>query len=67
MRTNHTPGPVEANARLIASAPELLEALIDMVKDYDESNFDVVGKDEVLIAKCKSIIAKATGEKEQVA
>lgn len=54
----------EANARLIAAAPELLEALVELTNVYDTSDFDIVGKDEVLIKKCKAIIAKATGEKE---
>ena len=50
--------PVEANARLIAAAPELLEAAMAFVAPFD--GIEVV-KGSV-IAKARSAIAKARGE-----
>ena len=47
----------EANARLIAAAPELLEALQSIVGELDEG--EVWGSS---ITKAKAAIAKATGE-----
>ncbi len=48
----------EANARLIAAAPELLEAAMAFVAPFD--GIEVVkGSD---IAKARAAIAKATGE-----
>ena len=44
-----------ANARLIAAAPELLEALCDMVSDRAELS-------EATVQFAKAAIAKATGE-----
>ena len=43
----------EANARLIAAAPEMLEALIMIYKVWHE--------DSILISSVKAIIEKATG------
>lgn len=59
----------KANARLIAAAPELLEALKELVKaneDHNESVSKVIGelpgwKDSYL-DKARSAIAKALGE-----
>lgn len=45
-----------ANARLIAAAPELLEALIECL----ECEFSVT--DKAAITKARAAIAKATGE-----
>ena len=50
-----TVNPMEANARLIAAAPELLEALIECL----ECEFAVT--DRAAIAKAEAAIAKATG------
>lgn len=48
----------EANTRLIAAAPELLEALKDMLLEFDGS----IGSDESpRIAKARAAIDKATG------
>ncbi len=72
-RTNKT-DPAEANARLIAAAPELLEALEDVLRFHDgrgEYNFSGLSSEEranasfdawqgVLVG-IKGAIAKATG------
>lgn len=60
--TIHGPGsrgniPSEANARLIAAAPELLEALFKIRDDATLDSSDVV-------AICNAAIAKATGGEE---
>ena len=47
-------GEGEANARLIAAAPEMLEALIDAYLIFDGLNFEGVGN-------IKESIEKATG------
>ena len=50
-------GDVSANARLIAAAPELLEALV-LLLDQDDN-----GDGEIWVrAKARAAIAKATGE-----
>lgn len=46
----------KANARLIASAPELLEALNEAVADLDVAGFTGTA------SMCRSVIAKATGD-----
>lgn len=48
---------IEANARLIAAAPELLEAAMAFIAPFD--GIEVVGGSE--IAKARAAIAKATG------
>ena len=58
----------EANARLIAAAPELLEALKEMLVDYDDasgewSGSDVIAKAYRIIDKARAAIAKAEGER----
>lgn len=51
-----------ANARLIAAAPELLEALADLVSRVDMVlHAGYVGHER--IARCRAVIAKATEEK----
>ncbi len=52
-------GQEEANARLIAAAPELLDALQDMIDYYGSASATV----EALTA-ARAAIAKAKGEKE---
>jgi hypothetical protein len=53
--------PSEANARLIAAAPELLEALQGLLRGIangpDEANA------AMLVAKARDAVNKATGEK----
>ena len=53
-----------ANARLIAAAPDLLEALQDLFEDDMEHVLMGDGKDDQIeaISKAKAAIAKATGE-----
>jgi hypothetical protein len=55
----------EADARLIASAPDLLEALQDLFGADMEHVLMGDGKDDQIeaIAKARAAIAKATGEK----
>lgn len=52
-----------ANARLLAAAPELLDALNEIVRQIDQggSGAKVFARDSC-IATARSIIAKATGE-----
>jgi len=55
----------KANARLIAAAPDLLEALKDARREFDECCADTAGTPSeqhfaVLLAKCDAVIAKAT-------
>lgn len=47
----------EANARLIASAPEMLEALQKCVKAMENSNCD-----SLITDRAKVVIKKATGQ-----
>lgn len=61
--------PVEANARLIASAPELLEALDTIAKLYERlETTGTTSQHAVALydARCiaRTAICKATGEKE---
>ncbi len=48
----------EANARLIAAAPDLLEALIEMVDDFGPTPSDRFRS----LGPARAAIAKATGE-----
>lgn len=48
--------PCEANAHLIAAAPELLESLRELVAYCEET-----GNDWMCVAKARDAIAKATG------
>ncbi len=54
----------EANARLIAAAPELLEALVLMVRTHDEPAETLLQetKEQQWLEKARAAIAKATGE-----
>jgi hypothetical protein len=60
-RRNKT-DPWEANARLIAAAPELLEALADIMNRHASS---VLFHDKALAEKAWGAIAKARGESSQ--
>ena len=53
-----TVNPMEANARLIAAAPELLEALAEIVSAADGRGWDQL---DPSFSKARSAIAKATG------
>lgn len=58
-----TPAMGEANARLIAAAPDLLAALkafVDDVTDADHSAHD--WSEQVVLKRARAAIAKATGE-----
>ena len=61
------PSPMgEANARLIAAAPDLLEALRDLLSRA-ESELDQTATHDGLancdaLARCRAAIAKATGD-----
>lgn len=56
----HTDTPnVDANARLIAAAPELLEALIELCDLIKDGDYDF---DSFSLQPAKRAIAKATGE-----
>ncbi len=52
----------EANAQLIASAPELLEALKLLIKNHEDIGIVNVTLDERIIAISKQAIAKAEGK-----
>ena len=56
-----TVSPMEANARLIAAAPELLEALQEMYHAFNWGDMNQV--ETWAIEQCRAAIAKATGEK----
>ena len=67
--TDHPPTEFEvtgdnitANARLIAAAPDLLEALKEVVSEYD--NPDNGRTLRWAIDEARAAIARATGEKE---
>ena len=66
-------GFTEESARLIAAAPDLLEALQELLTSDRANSFEIVGRDTdghplnvvgVARKKARTAIAKATGEKE---
>jgi len=50
---------IHPDMRLMAAAPELLDALYDLLADYDNG---VTDSESDLLAKCRAAIVKATGE-----
>ncbi|QRF55335.1 hypothetical protein [Variovorax paradoxus] len=54
----------EANARLIAAAPELLNSLILMVRTHDEPAETLLQetKEMLWLEQARAVIAKATGQ-----
>ena len=51
-----------ANARLIAAAPELLEALKQMIVIYQGKKQGIWGEQTEAMQNARAVIAKATGE-----
>ncbi len=53
-----------ANARLIAAAPALLEALAEcgLQIEYLHDKFGGTGSGEAVLARARAVIAKATGQ-----
>lgn len=56
-RTSALPASVLANARLMAAAPELLEACIAVAGVYQDAGDDV----PLFVRRCRAAIAKARG------
>ena len=57
------PGIQERNAELFAAAPELLEALQDVLSVWiDEDMADVTDAEEMSLSKARTAINKALGE-----
>lgn len=52
---------IQANARLIAAAPDMYEALIDIARYLGNRPFKSDGE-ELIIYRCKATIAKAEGK-----
>jgi len=50
----------DANARLVAAAPDLLESLEEMVSQFDQ--FGLIDCEERAIKEARAALAKATGE-----
>lgn len=65
-RTMNFPKEHEANARLIAAAPNLLEALEWLIEDVEYTRSDFVGQPTQVrnssVAMAKAAIAKARGQ-----
>lgn len=54
----------EANARLVAAAPELLEALKDMVKEFDIAHIESAFASQVVAWKRADALVKATEQEK---
>jgi hypothetical protein len=63
---NPNSGIQEANARLIAAAPELLEALLELDEAYCRAGTNLTrserAEDRRRLMKARAAVAKATGE-----
>ena len=57
----HAEGVQQANARLIATAPELLEALKNAVQWFTEWNVEIGPTEEQLLIGLDAVIGKAEG------
>lgn len=55
---------VEANAALIASAPDLLAVIMEMDKYLDVSKLEQIGHNSIFHTQMKKAIRKALGEVE---
>ena len=53
---------LEANTRLIASAPDLLQALRDLTDRYERKGPKDDPQDVYIVSACRAAIARATGE-----
>lgn len=53
---------IEANARLIAAAPDLLDALVWAVDHFDGNTICNAEQEQNCIEACRTAIAKARGE-----
>lgn len=54
----------EANATLIAAAPELLNFLVEIGLTLQHGNSIIPSRDPVVLAKIKALLTKATGSAE---
>lgn len=59
---NDPKDPIEANARLIAAAPELLEALRLALEYFNSAQAQLSASGQVARDAARAAIAKATGE-----
>lgn len=55
---------VEADASLIAAAPELLNLLVEIGLTLQHGNSIIPSRDPVVLAKIKALLTKATGGAE---
>ena len=65
MRSSEYSQPMQANARLIAAAPELLESLKEFVglANFDADTVPKTTEEwDAMVAKAEAVIAKAEGE-----
>lgn len=64
MTSRSNPPVAQANARLIAAAPEMLE-ILQAVQEAAAATANYIGQDGQLIKKVMAVIAKAKGEEFQ--
>ena len=60
--TEETYPEAQANGRLIAAAPELAEALEEMVERFGHEIFTMWPEDRDLLTRAVAVLAKAKGE-----